>query len=97
MSGLEKAKVLLVFVVEKWVEKVFEIKRVSDRIILVKIIVGQRVLYNLSIYAPQCRLSDAVNDLFYDKLRAATAIIPTSDFLIPCGYWNGHVGRKYSF
>ena len=30
-----------VFVAEKWIEKVFEVKRVSDRIILVKIIVGQ--------------------------------------------------------
>ena len=34
---------VVVFVAEKWIEKVFEIKRVSDRIILVKIIVGQRV------------------------------------------------------
>ena len=30
-----------VFVAEKWIEKVFEVKRVSDLIILVKIIVGQ--------------------------------------------------------
>ena len=43
-----------VFVAEKWIEKVFEVKRVSDRIILVKIIVGQRVLCFLSVYAPQC-------------------------------------------
>ena len=45
-----------VFVAEKWIEKVFEVKRVSDRIILVKIIVGQRVLCLLSVYAPQCGL-----------------------------------------
>ena len=42
-----------VFVAEKWIEKVFEVKRVSDRIILVKIIVGQRVLCFHSVYAPQ--------------------------------------------
>ena len=48
-----------VFVAEKWIEKVFEVKRVSDRIILVKIIVGQRVLCLLSVYAPQCGLSDS--------------------------------------
>ena len=41
-----------VFVAEKWIEKVFEVKRLSDRIILVKIIVGQRVLCLLSVYAP---------------------------------------------
>ena len=58
-----------VFVAEKWIEKVFEVKRVSDRIILVKIIVGQRVLCLLSVYAPQCGLSDSVKDLFYDQLN----------------------------
>ena len=77
---------------EKWIEKVFEVKRVSDRIILVKIIVGQKVLCLLSVYAQQCGLSDSVKDLFFDQLRAVTAMIPGSEFLIPCGDWNGHVG-----
>ena len=38
-----------VFVAEKWIEKVFKVKRVSDRIILMKIIVGQRMLCLLSV------------------------------------------------
>ena len=42
-----------VFVTEEWIEKVFEVQRVSDRIILVKLIVGQRVVTFLSVYAPQ--------------------------------------------
>ena len=29
-----------VFVAEEWIEKVFEVQRVSDRIILIKLIVG---------------------------------------------------------
>ena len=33
-----------VFVAEEWIEKVFEVQRVSDRILLVKLIVGQRVV-----------------------------------------------------
>ena len=40
-----------VFVAEEWIEKVFEVQRVSDRIILL-IIVGQRVVTFLSVYAP---------------------------------------------
>ena len=85
-----------VFVEEKWIEKVFEDKQVSDRIILVKIIVGQQVLCFLSIYAQQCGLSDSVKDLSYDQLRAVTAMIPASEFLIPFGDWNGHVGSTGS-
>ena len=98
-SGLETAKVLLelgVFVAEKWIEKVFEVKRVSDRINLVKIIVSQRVLCFLSVYGPQCGLSDSVEGLFYNQLRAVTAMIPASEFLIPCGDWNDHVGSTGS-
>ena len=41
-----------VFVAEKCIEKVFEVKRVSHRIILVKIIVSQRVLCLLSVLVP---------------------------------------------
>ena len=65
------------FVAEEWIVKVFVIQRVSDRIILVKLIVGQRVVTFLSVYAPQGGC-------------AVTARIPASEFLIPCGDWNGH-------
>ena len=82
-----------VFVAEEWIEKVFEVQGVSDRIILVKLIVGQHVVTFLSVYAPQSGLSDEVKDLFFDQLRAVTARIPASEFLIPYGDWNGHVGR----
>ena len=37
---------------EEWIEKGFEVQRVSDRIILVKLIVGQRIVTFLSVYAP---------------------------------------------
>ena len=43
----------------------------------------------LSVYAPQSGLSDEVKDLFFDQLLAR---IPASEFLIPCGNWNGHEG-----
>ena len=82
-----------VFVAVEWIEKVFEVQCASDRIILVKLIVGQRVVTFVSVYAPQSGLSDEAKDLFFDQLRAVTARMPGSVFLIPCGDWNGHVGR----
>ena len=48
---------------EEWIEKVFEVQRISDRISLVKLIVGQCVVTFLSVYAPQSSLSDEVKDL----------------------------------
>ena len=63
---------------EEWIEKVFEVQRVSDRIILVKLIVSQPVVTFLSVYAPHSGLSDEDKDLFFDQLRAVTARIPKS-------------------
>ena len=57
--------------------------------IVVKLIVSQSVVTFLSVYAPQSGLSDEVKDLFFDQLRAVTARIPASEYLIPCGDWNG--------
>ena len=77
---------------EEWIEKVFDVQRVSDRIILVKLIVGQHAVTFLFVYAPQSGLSGEVKDLFFDQLHAVTARIPKSEFLIPCGDWNSNVG-----
>ena len=76
---------------EEWIEKVFEMLRDSDRIILVKLIVGQRVV-TFCLYAPQSDLSYGVKALFFDQLRAVTARIPGLESMIPCGDWNNHVG-----
>ena len=45
-----------VFVAEEWIRKIFEVQRVSDRIILVKLIVGQHVDTILCVNAPQSGL-----------------------------------------
>ena len=78
------------------VDRGFEVERVSDPIIMVKLIFGQQVLRFQSVYATQCGLSDSAKDLFYDQLKAVTAMIVASEFLIPCGDWNGHVGSTGS-
>ena len=61
-----------------------------------KLIVGQRVVTILSVYSPQCCLSDADKGLFYNQLRVVTAKIPASEFLVPCGDWKSHVGSNGS-
>ena len=63
------------------------LSKVSLRQIFRKIIARLRALCFLSAHAPQCGLNDAVKGLYYDQLYPGT----TSEFLIPCGDWNGHV------
>ena len=56
-SGNDKGSAGLgVFVAEEWIRKVFEVQRVSDRIILVKLIAVQHVDTILCVNAPQSGL-----------------------------------------
>ena len=43
---------------EKWVEAIFDVKRVSDRIVLIKLVVGRSIVTVLSVYAPQAGFDD---------------------------------------
>ena len=83
-----------VLLAEKWVDKVYDIKRVSDRIMLIKLLVGEVVLTVLSVYAPQTGLEESTKDAFYDSLQTVISELPDNEIVIPCGDWNGHVGRE---
>ena len=83
-----------VLLAEKWVDKVYDIKRVSDRIMLIKLLVGEAVLTVLSVYAPQTGLEESTKDAFYDSLQIVISELPDKEIVIPCGDWNGHVGRE---
>ena len=83
-----------VLLAEKWVNKVYDIKRVSDRIMLIKLLVGEVVLTVLSVYAPQTGLEESTKDAFYDSLQTVISELPDKEIVIPCGDWNGHVGRE---
>ena len=66
--GTSGAGVLLA---EKWVDKVYDIKQVSDRIILIKLLEEDAVLMVLSVYALQTRLEQSPKHAFYDCLQTA--------------------------
>ena len=90
-QGISGVGVLLA---EKWVDKGYDIKRVSGRIMLIKLLVGEVVLTVLSVYAPQTGLEESTKDAFYDSLQTVISELPDKEIVIPCGDWNGHVGRE---
>ena len=78
----------------EWWEKVFEVVRVSDRIILIRMTIGKTVFVFVCVYAPQASLSEFEKDRFYQMLQCTVAKIPASEQLFVCGYWNGHIGSQ---
>ena len=45
-----------VLLAEKWIDKLFDVKRVSDHLMMIKMIVGEVVVAVLSVYVPQSGL-----------------------------------------
>lgn len=92
-EGLGGAGFLLA---EKWIDKVFDVQRISDRILLLRLVVGSAVFTFLSVYAPQTGRPEADKVRFYDELQCTVTKIPSSEILIPVGDFNGHVGAEAS-
>ncbi|XP_057306907.1 uncharacterized protein LOC130645064 [Hydractinia symbiolongicarpus] len=82
-----------IFVAEKWVEKVIDVMRVNSRIIVIKFLIGNRIVTFLSVYAPQCGLIEEDKDKIYGELIAVTSKFGDTELVMVGGDFNGHVGK----
>ncbi|KAG2588610.1 hypothetical protein PVAP13_5NG230000, partial [Panicum virgatum] len=71
---------------------VVEVRRQGDRIILIRLVVGDSVLNVISTYAPQVGLSESTKMQFWEDLDSMVSTVPTSERLLIGGDLNGHVG-----
>jgi hypothetical protein len=71
---------------------VVDMKRQGDRIILMKLLVGDLVFNVISAYAPKIGLNESVKMKFWEELDAIVSNVPISEKLFIGGYLNGHVG-----
>ena len=71
------------------VESVMEVRRVSPRIISIDIVVNEKVVTVISVYAPQ---SEEEKEKFYEDLTAEVQSRHGIRFVL--GDFNGHVGRS---
>jgi hypothetical protein len=65
---------------------------VGDRIILVKLLVGDLAFNVISAYAPQMGLNESIKRQFWEQLDALVSSVPISEKLFIRGDLNGHVG-----
>ena len=74
-----------ILLAKKWTDNFFEVQRPSDRIFLLKLIIGKTVYTLVNVYAPQQGRPEAEQHRLYDQLNAFVAKIPLSEVLIPGG------------
>ena len=72
-------------------DRVLEVRRQGDRIILIRLVVGDSILNVISDYAPQIGLSKSTKIQFWEDLDSMVSTVPTSEKLFiggdqrPCG------------
>ena len=82
-----------IIVAKDLVDNVVSVVRKGDRIMLVKLVIGEDIINFISAYAPQVRLDNQTKKIFWDLLDAAIQEIPIGEKLVISGDFNGHVGR----
>ena len=81
-----------VLVAEEWADCIQSVLRVSDRLMVVKLVVGKRLFNFISAYAPQVGRSTEEKDLFWNSMHDLVGAIPESEGVVIGGDLNGHVG-----
>ncbi|XP_019264090.1 PREDICTED: craniofacial development protein 2-like [Nicotiana attenuata] len=92
-SGVVRGKNGLGILVDRDLrESVVEVRRVNDRLMSIKLVIGGCVLNVISAYAPQAGLDEEVKRRFWEGLDKLVSSIPQSEKLVIGGDFNGHIG-----
>ncbi|KAL6564528.1 hypothetical protein OROMI_015978 [Orobanche minor] len=92
-SGKDRSRNGVGIVIDKeMIDDVVEVSRKSDRIMSIKLVIGDEFLTIISAYAPQVGLDVSIKQEFWEDLEEVVERIPMSEKLIIGGDLNGHVG-----
>jgi hypothetical protein len=72
-------------------DRVVDIKRQRDMVILVKLLVRDLVFNIINAYAPQLGLNEDIKRQFWEQLHALVSSVPISEKLFIGGDLNEHV------
>ena len=77
----------------KWKDNVVDVKRVSDRLMGIKVKGGQEMIMIISAYGPQVGCAEEEKEAFLDDLEDMVGEVKESEVLVIGGDLNGHVGK----
>ena len=83
-----------ILVANDLLKQVVEVRRCNDRIMLVRIVVGEEVFSIISAYGPQVGLDEEVKREFWDNLGDLIDTIPAEEKVFIGGDFNGHIGKE---
>ncbi|XP_046862565.1 uncharacterized protein LOC124456072 [Xenia sp. Carnegie-2017] len=79
---------------EEWQDKVIEIQRKSDRIIIMKLVTPDKTFNIVTAYAPQQGCEKDEKQRFWNQLEEVTTNVKKTEQLIVAGDLNRHIGER---
>ena len=68
------------FIAERWIDSFFDVVRVNDQIMYVRLVIGRQILNIVSAYAPRVGLSaDEEKNDFWDIFIIVLSVIPKQE------------------
>ena len=93
-TGKDKTKNGVGIIVAKDLrDDVVEVRRKGDRILLIKLVLGDDIFNVISVYTPQIGLDAVSKQQFWDDLDAFVRTVTNGEKLFIGGDLNGHVGE----
>ena len=83
-----------VIVSDEFIDKVVEVTRVSERLMMVKLIVGKCLMNVVAAYAPQTGRSQEEKDNFWEAVWKLIEGIKKTERIMLGGDLNGHVSKE---
>ncbi|XP_070052853.1 uncharacterized protein [Nicotiana tomentosiformis] len=96
-SGVRKGKNGVGILVDRELrESVVEVRWVNDRLMTIKLVVGECTLNIVSAYVPHAGLDEEVKRQFWEGLDEIVRQVPPTERLFIGGDFNGHIGSTAS-
>ena len=71
-----------ILVAGKWIDKIFDVKRVNGRLMMIKLLILKRIVAIVSVYALQQGLAEDVKDKFYEDLISLVSKVEENELVI---------------
>ena len=78
----------------EFMDKVVEVKRMSECLMMVKLVIGKCLMNVISGYAPQVGQSQVDKDMFWNAVYDLVERLKKEEMVVLGGDLNGHVGRE---
>ena len=79
---------------EKLTDHVLQVNRKSDRILRIQLVIAEKKMNIISVYAPQVGDSDDEKLTFWGELDDVLQAIPDKEGMVVIGDFDGHVGME---